>query len=95
MDTTTDLFTPLQTTEFKFPNRIVMAALTRMRCEYNGKHTPNDMHVTYYSERARKCAFVLTECTAVSLQGQAYPASPGIWSEEQVEGWKKVTDEVH
>ena len=89
-----NLFSPLTTTSFSFPNRIAMAALTRMRCDYN-TCVPNELHVKYYSERARKCAFVLTECTSISKLGNNFPGACGIYTDEQVEGWKKVIDAVH
>lgn len=78
----------------KLSSRIAMAALTRMRA--NPKTgVPNDLHVKYYSERAEDAAFVLTECTAISKNGLAFPGACGIYSKEQIEGWKKVTNAVH
>ncbi len=94
MDNKIDLFTPLKTNAFEFPNRISMAALTRCRADYT-TNVPNELHVQYYSERARKAAFVLTECTGISRLGSSFSGCCGIFSEEQVEGWKKVNDAVH
>lgn len=74
--------------------RIGMAALTRMRADpQNG--VPTDLHVKYYSERAEDAGFVLTECTAICPQGNSFPGACGIYSKEQIEGWKKVTEAVH
>eukprot|EP00331_Platyophrya_macrostoma_P028249 CAMPEP_0176434472 /NCGR_PEP_ID=MMETSP0127-20121128/16698_1 /TAXON_ID=938130 /ORGANISM="Platyophrya macrostoma, Strain WH" /LENGTH=348 /DNA_ID=CAMNT_0017817217 /DNA_START=113 /DNA_END=1159 /DNA_ORIENTATION=- len=66
------------------------------RCRADPKTgIPNDLHVKYYSERAANAGFVLTECTAISNQGNSFPGATGIWNREQVDGWKKVCDAVH
>jgi len=88
------LFTQHQLGDLLLPNKIAMAALTRMRC--NPKDgVPNEMHVKYYTERAEEAAFVLTECTAIEPLGNSFYGAPGIYSKEQIEGWKKVTSSVH
>ena len=74
-------------------NRIGMAALTRARCDPK-TGIPNDLNLKYYSQRAA-AGFILTECTSISNQGNAFPGATGIWNREQVEGWKKVIDAVH
>jgi N-ethylmaleimide reductase len=56
---------------------------------------PNALNATYYSQRASKGGFLITEATQVSLLGKGYPAAPGIHSQAQVEGWKLVTRGVH
>ncbi len=87
------LFTPLQMGALTLPNRICMAALTRIRADpVTG--VPNDLHKDYYSQRA-EAGFILTECTQILPEATSFPGSCGIYSEEQVEGWKKVTDAVH
>ncbi|CDW88259.1 fad fmn-binding family protein [Stylonychia lemnae] len=79
--------------DLELPNRIVMAALTRCRCDpSNG--VPTDLHKEYYSARAES-AFMLSECSSIRPDGNCFPGSTGIYSDEQVEGWKKVIDEVH
>jgi N-ethylmaleimide reductase len=75
-------------------NRIVMAAMTRCRADPKDG-VPNDLHVQYYSERAENAGLVLTECSQVSERGNSFPGAAGIYSDEQVEGWKKVTEAVH
>lgn len=75
-------------------NRFVMAPLTRMRAE-NTQGIPNEMHVKYYSERAKESGFVITECVSPSQSGNSFPRACGIWNREQVKGWKKVCDAVH
>lgn len=74
-------------------SRIGMAALTRMRSDKSG--VPSDLHIKYYSERAEDAGFVLTECTAIEARGNSFPGACGIYTKEQIEGWKKVTKAVH
>ncbi len=69
-----------------------MAPLTR--CRAGAGRVPTDLMVEYYVQRA-SAGFILTEATAVDPMGVGYPDTPGIWSEEQVAGWKKVTTAVH
>jgi 2,4-dienoyl-CoA reductase-like NADH-dependent reductase (Old Yellow Enzyme family) len=86
------LFQPLQAGAFTLPNRIVMAPLTR--CRASAGRVPNEMMAEYYAQRAA-FGMILSEATAVSPMGVGYPDTPGIWSEEQVAGWKLVTKAVH
>jgi 2,4-dienoyl-CoA reductase-like NADH-dependent reductase (Old Yellow Enzyme family) len=88
----TTLFDPLQAGELKLPNRIFMAPLTRQRS--GDVRIPNDLNVKYYQQRA-SAGLILTEATVVTPRGIGYADTPGIWSEEQVQGWRKVTDAVH
>ncbi|WP_035612235.1 alkene reductase [Haloferula sp. BvORR071] len=74
------------------PNRIVMAPLTR--CRSSEGRVPNAMMAEYYRQRA-SAGLILSEATSISPQGVGYPDTPGLWSEEQVEGWKLVTKAVH
>ncbi len=86
------LFQPLQAGAFHLPNRIVMAPLTR--CRASAGRVPNAMMAEYYAQRA-SFGLILTEATSVSPTGVGYPDTPGIWADEQVEGWKLVTRAVH
>ena len=86
------LFTPLQVGELLFPNRIVMAPLTRVRA--GSTHIPNDMMVDYYSQRASS-GLIMTECTMVDAHACAFMGEGGIYSPAHVAGWKRVTDAVH
>ena len=86
------LFTPLQAGAFSLPNRIVMAPLTR--CRSSQGRVPNDLMAAYYRQRA-SAGLILSEATSVDPMGVGYPDTPGIWSEEQVTGWRKVTEAVH
>jgi 2,4-dienoyl-CoA reductase-like NADH-dependent reductase (Old Yellow Enzyme family) len=90
---TSHLFTPIKVGDLTLPNRVVMAPLTRSRA-IGGGRVPNDLMVEYYVQRA-SAGLILTEATAVTPQGVGYADTPGIWSDEQVAGWKKVTDAVH
>lgn len=74
------------------PNRVIMAPLTRSRA-VNGR-IPNELMKEYYSQRA-SAGLILTEATSVSPMGVGYADTPGIWSDEQVKGWKEITDSVH
>ncbi|TGN18230.1 alkene reductase [Leptospira idonii] len=86
------LFTPLTIGDVTLSNRIIMSPLTR--CRAVNERIPNDLMVEYYTQRAT-AGLILSEATAVTPMGVGYPNTPGIWSEEQVEGWKKVTESVH
>lgn len=74
-------------------NRVAMAPLTRSRSAQPG-NIPQAMNVEYYRQRA-SAAFIITEATQISQQGQGYAFTPGIHSEQQIQGWKKVTEAVH
>jgi len=87
----TDLFSPLQLGEYELPNRIFMAPMTRNRAPDT---VPNALMAEYYRQRATG-GLLITEGSQVSQQAVGYPATPGIYSDEQVEGWKQVTRAVH
>jgi 2,4-dienoyl-CoA reductase-like NADH-dependent reductase (Old Yellow Enzyme family) len=86
------LFDPLVIGDLTLPNRIIMAPLTRQRA--GDERLPNALMAQYYAERA-SAGLILSEATSVTPQGVGYAATPGIWSDEQVAGWKLVTDAVH
>jgi len=86
------LFTPLRLGAFTLPNRVLMAPLTR--CRASAGRVPNGMMADYYRQRA-SAGLILSEATSVDPMGVGYPDTPGIWSAEQVEGWKRVTSAVH
>ena len=89
----TTLFDPLVVGDYTLKNRIVMAPLTRARA-VGGARVPNALMAEYYVQRA-SAGLILSEATSVVAQGVGYENTPGIWSGEQVEGWKVVTDAVH
>jgi 2,4-dienoyl-CoA reductase-like NADH-dependent reductase (Old Yellow Enzyme family) len=86
------LFDPLQIGDLTLQNRIIMAPLTRQRA--GDIRVPNALMAKYYAERA-SAGLIISEATSVTPQGVGYAATPGIWSQEQVEGWKLVTSAVH
>ena len=88
----TTLFDPVQLGELFLPNRIIMSPLTR--CRASEGRVPNALMATYYTQRAT-AGLIISEATSVTPMGVGYPDTPGIWSDEQVEGWKQVTDAVH
>ena len=87
------LFDPITVGALECRNRIFMAPLTRGRATQPGS-IPNEMNATYYRQRAG-AGLIIREATGISREGLGWPAAPGIWSSEQVEGWKPVTDAVH
>lgn len=86
------LFDPLAMGELTLPNRILMAPLTR--CRASAGRVPNALLKEYYVQRA-SAGIIFSEATAVTPMGVGYPDTPGIWSQEQVEGWRQITRAVH
>ena len=87
------LFTPLTVGALTLPNRVLMAPLTRMRATFPDD-VPNALNATYYAQRA-SAGLIISEGTIVSPQARGYPFTPGIWSAEQVAGWRLATNAVH
>ncbi|MFT6876248.1 MAG: N-ethylmaleimide reductase [Granulosicoccus sp.] len=87
------LFSKAKLGDLQLPHRIVMAPLTRSRSIQPGD-VPQDINVEYYNRRA-SAALIISEATQISLQGKGYAFTPGIHSDDQIKGWKKVTDAVH
>lgn len=90
---TAPLFAPLTLGPLTLPNRMVMAPMTRARSTQPGD-VPNAMMATYYAQRA-SAGLIVSEATQISRQGQGYSFTPGIYTEAQVQGWRRVTDAVH
>lgn len=88
----TQLFTPLTIGDLVLPNRVIMAPLTR--CRAGEGRVPTPLMAEYYAQRAG-AGLILTEATSVMPMGCGYPDTPGLWSKEQIEGWKGVTKAVH
>ena len=87
------LFTPTRMGDLDLPNRIVMAPLTRMRAS-SADHVPTQLQAEYYAQRA-SAGLIVTEATAISPDGFGWADTPGLWSAQQVRGWRRVTDAVH
>src|SRR3984957_8721695 len=86
------LFDPLQLGELTLKNRIVMAPLTRARS--GDTRTPGPLVAEYYAQRA-SAGLIIGEATSVTPMGVGYAATPGLWSQAQVAGWKLTTEAVH
>jgi len=87
------LFTPINLGGLQLANRVVMAPMTRGRAQ-NKELVPTDLHVEYYRQRAA-AGLILTEATWVSQEAIGFINVPGIFSNLQLEAWRKVTDAVH
>lgn len=85
------LFSPIKLGDIELDNRIIMAPLTRSRAP---EHKPNDLMVKYYQQRSG-AGMILTEATVISKDAIGYENTPGIWTEDQIAGWKKVVNAVH
>lgn len=85
------MFTEVKFGDLELKNKVVMAPLTRSRAPDN---LPNGLMTKYYQQRAN-AGLILTEATVIAKDAIGYENTPGIWSQEQVAGWKKVTQAVH
>jgi 2,4-dienoyl-CoA reductase-like NADH-dependent reductase (Old Yellow Enzyme family) len=86
------LLDPIRIGPWDLRNRIIMAPLTR--CRASAGRVPNALMAEYYRQRSM-AGMIISEATSISPMGVGYPDTPGIWSDEQVEGWKLVTKAVH
>ncbi len=86
------LFDPITIGDLTLKNRIIMAPLTRSRASEG--RVPNALMAKYYEQRA-SAGLILSEATAVTPHGVGYADTPGLWADEQVEGWKQITAAVH
>jgi len=86
------LFDPITLGAIQAPNRIIMAPLTRARATRNAVPTP--IMADYYAQRA-SAGLIITEATGISRSGLGWPFAPGIWNDEQVAGWRLITEAVH
>lgn len=87
------LFTPVKIGPYNLSHRVVLAPLTRMRTVTD--FIPNDLMVEYYTQRATQGGFLISEGTVINETGHGYYGAPGIYNDEQVRGWKKITEAVH
>ncbi|SIO58025.1 hypothetical protein SAMN05444166_5547 [Singulisphaera sp. GP187] len=83
---------PLVVGDLQLPNRVIMAPLTR--CRAVAGRVPNALMAEYYVQRA-SAGLIISEATSVTPMGVGYPDTPGIWSPDQVAGWKPITEAVH
>jgi N-ethylmaleimide reductase len=88
------LFSPLKIGPYQLKHRVVMAPLTRLRAE-RPSLAPRPLNVEYYSQRATPGGLIIAEASPVMVTGFGHPGVPGIYSDAQIEGWRKVVDAVH
>src|SRR3979409_921868 len=88
------LFSPLQIGPYRLNHRLVMAPLTRMRAE-KSSFAPRPLNAEYYRQRATPGVLIIAGASPVMAAGRGNPATPGIYSEEQIQGWRDVVDAVH
>ena len=88
------LFSPLDVGPFRLQHRLVMAPLTRMRAD-RSSFAPRALNAEYYGQRATPGGLIIAEASPVMVTGRGNPATPGIYSDEQVRGWRGVVDAVH
>jgi N-ethylmaleimide reductase len=92
-NTSQPILTPFRMGDLVLPNRIVMAPLTRQRAANPG-HVPTRLQAQYYAQRA-SAGVIISEGTAISPEAYGWTDAPGLWSDEQISGWRIVTDAVH
>jgi N-ethylmaleimide reductase len=88
------LFSPLKVGPYQLNHRVVMAPLTRMRAERES-FAPRPLNADYYGQRATQGGLIIAEASPVMATGRGNPATPGIYSQAQLEGWRAVVDAVH
>jgi N-ethylmaleimide reductase len=88
------LFSPLSIGALNLTHRVVMAPLTRSRADLQGD-VPNNLMVEYYSQRVSRGGLIIGEATTISASARGWLGAPGLYSDKQVEGWKKITSAVH
>jgi N-ethylmaleimide reductase len=87
------LISPVKIGSLALSHRVVMAPLTRMRS--GPGDVPGDLMVEYYGQRASDGGLIISEATTVSVTARGYLGAPGIYSDQQVGGWKRITEAVH
>jgi N-ethylmaleimide reductase len=88
------LFSPLKVGPYHLQHRIVMAPLTRMRAD-RSSFAPRPLNAEYYAQRATPGGLIIAEASPVMVTGRGNPGTPGIYSDEQIKGWRRVVDAVH
>ena len=87
------LFSPVKLGPYELSHRVVMAPLMRMRSEPGD--IPGDLMVQYYAQRAFAGGLIISEATPASIRGYGYAGAPGVYSDRQIAGWRRVTEAVH
>ena len=89
-----NLFSPLRVGPYTLAHRVVLAPLTRMRAD-KASFAPRPLNAAYYAQRATEGGLLIAEASPVLATGRGNPATPGIYADEQIAGWRNVTDAVH
>ena len=89
-----NLFSPVEIGRYALTHRVVMAPLTRLRSEVPGD-VPSSLMAEYYGQRASRGGLIISEATAISITGRGYLGAPGLYSDAQVTGWRRIVDAVH
>jgi N-ethylmaleimide reductase len=93
MHTQKKLFTPIHIGPITLNHRVVMPPMSRLRAQWPSGIS-SDLQLEYYRQRASDGGLIFTEATAISTSGRGYKGAPGLYSDEQVTGWKRITDAV-
>ena len=88
------LFTPVQVGPLTLKHRVVMPPMSRLRAQ-PGTGIPSDLQLEYYTQRASNGGLIITEATAIAPSARGYYHAPGLYTDEQIAGWKRITDAVH
>ena len=88
------LFSPAQVGPLTLLHRVVMTPLTRSRSQQPGD-IPSNLMVEFYGQRASEAGLIISEAKSISITGRGWFGAPGMYSDEQVAGWKKITGAVH
>ena len=88
------LFSPLQLGPYRLEHRVVLAPLTRMRAD-RASFAPRPLNAEYYAQRATPGGLLIAEASPVMVTGRGNPATPGIYSQAQIKGWRAVVEAVH
>lgn len=93
-NTAKKLFTPVQLGPLELKHRVIMAPLTRSRSTQPGD-IPSDLMLKYYTQRASDGGLIISEATSISTTGRGWYGAPGLYTDEQVRGWKRIVDAIH
>jgi N-ethylmaleimide reductase len=88
------LFTPVQIGPLTLKHRVVMPPMSRLRAQ-PGTGIPSDLQLEYYTQRASNGGLIITEATAIAPSARGYYHAPGLYTDDQIAGWKRITDAVH
>ena len=87
------LFTPVQVGSLTLKHRVVMPPMSRLRAQ-PGTGIPSDLQLEYYTQRASNGGLIITEATAIAPSARGYYHAPGLYTDDQIAGWKRITDAV-